>query len=256
MMFQISAMKNFERRYNIKCSFPNYEQHLVKLENDIIHNPNCKFAKEYSLFIENITTTVEDQPLYQVNFPFYFYDFKDVKNGMIFDGFFQSEKYFAESRDVILKTFNVNLLNTEKYQDLNFDRTCSVHIRRGDYLKFEESHPVLNEDYYTNAIKIINDKIDNIIVFSDDLAWCKNNLISSKFNNKKLTFSSEDKDYLEMSLMSKCKFNIIANSSFSWWGAWLNNQEGKVVIAPRKWFGHNLEHLNTNDLIPESWIKI
>jgi len=256
MMFQISAMKNFSRKHGMKCSFPNYEQHLVKLANDKFHNPNCKFSNEYSLFIKNINTHVEDQAFYQVNFPFYFYDFKDVKNGMVFDGFFQSEKYFIESRDEILKTFNTGLLNIEKYKNFDFSRSCSIHLRRGDYLKFEESHPVLGEDYYSKAIEIIKEKIDNIVIFSDDIAWCKENLKSSKFYDKNLVYSSEEKDYLEMSLMSKCKFNIIANSSFSWWGAWLNNQEGKVVITPKKWFGPSLNHLQTNDLIPESWIKI
>ena len=99
-------------------------------------------------------------------------------------------------------------------------------------------------------------EIDKDLVFSDDIKWCKENFIGDKF-----LFIEEDRDYIELFLMSQCNHNIIANSSFSWWGAWLNKNENKIVVAPSKWFGENSEYIkqegiNDKDILPKSWIKI
>ena len=109
-------------------------------------------------------------------------------------------------------------------------------------------HPACNLGYYKEAIKLMD--VNKFIVFSDDMSWCKENFVGDEF-----IFMENNSDYIDLWLMSLCDNNIIANSSFSWWGAWLNQNPNKKVIAPKKWFGPAINH-NTKDLIPESWIII
>jgi hypothetical protein len=137
----------------------------------------------------------------------------------------------------------------KKYHNLLDDNTCSVHIRRGDYLRFPNDHPTLLNDYYFKSFDKMK-KNTKFIVFSDDITWCKDNI---KGNN--MFYIEDETDYVNLILMSLCKHNIIANSSFSWWGAWLNKNKNKKVIAPKIWFGPN-KNLNTKDLIPNKWITI
>jgi hypothetical protein len=172
-----------------------------------------------------------------------------VVNGI--DGYFQSEKYFVDYRDFILDFFSPTLeiqkYIDSKYGDIIKDST-SIHIRRGDYLNYPDIHPVCDMDYYKKAIQHFSDK-ESFVVFSDDIDWCKKN-----FSNK-FYFVEGEKDYIDLYIMSQCKNNIIANSTFSWWGAWLNKNEVKKVIAPKKWFGSKINH-NTNDLVPSNWERI
>jgi hypothetical protein len=93
---------------------------------------------------------------------------------------------------------------------------------------------------------------ENILIFSDDINWCKNNLL---IKNKNIFFIEGNQDYIDLWLMSMCKNNIMANSTFSWWGAWLNKNPNKKVFVPRTWFGNMIKH-NTKDLIPNTWIQI
>ena len=166
------------------------------------------------------------------------------------DGYFQSEKYFIESSDVIRKELepSVNILNKLRQKYPIDKNNISIHIRRTDYITSNGYHPVQPIEYYKQAIEIIGD-YDNIFVFSDDINWCKENL---KFNN--MIFIDGNDDVEDMWLMSLCKNNVIANSSFSWWGAWLNNNPIKKVVAPKNWFGSGKSV--EIDLIPFSWIKI
>lgn len=173
------------------------------------------------------------------------------------EGYWQSEKYFSDYADVIRNDFtfpdidNYNELYVTKIQQTN---AVSVHIRMGDYVNHPLHGGICTLEYYTQAIEIIKLKIANpmFFVFSNDIEWCKQNLEMS--NAVYVTGNVDENSYRDMQLMSMCKHNVIANSSFSWWGAWLNNNPNKVVIAPSKWF--NDESINTCDLLPESWIKI
>lgn len=171
-------------------------------------------------------------------------------------GYFQSEKYFIDHKDLITEvlTPKEKILNTlkEKYIEItNGKKTCSLHVRRGDYLKFSDYYNLLTPDnYYNQSI----DQFDNetlFLIFSDDLEWCKNT-----FKGDRFVFVENDKDIKDLFFMSLCDNNIIANSSFSWWAAWLNNNKDKKVIAPEKWFGEKYNHLSVEDLIPSTWIKI
>lgn len=178
-----------------------------------------------------------------------------------FEGYFQSYKYLEPIRDILLKEITLKESIEDKYKEIleNIEKSnsVSVHIRRGDYVndeKTKQAHNVCGLEYYKKAIKIINEKIENPVffVFSDDIVWVKQNL---KIDNKTYYVSNGIiKDFEELIFMSKCKNNIIANSSFSFCGAWLNQNENKIVIAPKKW--HNKLDYEYKDLLPGSWIKI
>ena len=178
------------------------------------------------------------------------------------DGFWQSERYFKTIESILLKEFTPKeTLNSENENWLNkitASESVSIHVRRGDYISSknaQEHHGNLNVDYYANALKIIKDthKNSEVFLFSDDLDWCKDNL---KLDNEIYYVDANQKNnfHLDMYLMSQCKHNIIANSSFSWWGAWLNEHQHKIVAAPKKWFAN--KSLTTKDLIPSQWIVI
>ena len=135
----------------------------------------------------------------------------------------------------------------EKYSEILNGETCSIHVRRGDYLGLNGHHPVCDLEYYNKSINLF-DKNTKFLVFSDDIKWCQEN-----FKGENFIFISGNRDFIDIWLMSLCQNNIIANSTFSWWGAWLNQNINKKVIAPSKWFGPLKINHNTQDLIPEAW---
>jgi hypothetical protein len=140
-----------------------------------------------------------------------------------------------------IDSVSLDLIN-KKYPNVNFENSCSLHVRRGDYLKYPNIHPTCDVSYYEKSISLVDS--ENILIFSDDINWCKNNLL---IKNKNIFFIEGNQDYIDLWLMSLCKNNIMANSTFSWWGAWLNKNKNKLVIGPKKWFGESLHH-NTDDL--------
>jgi len=174
------------------------------------------------------------------------------KKNMFLRGYFQSEKYFKHNRDKILEFFEplprINEFLNKKYCKLVHNKdVVSIHIRRGDYLELTDYHAVTGKDFYDKAMKEFSDN-HTFVFFSDDIEWCKKTF---KGNNN--IFIEKQDDVLDLYLMSKITNNIIANSSFSWWAAWMNKNEDKKVIAPSVWFGPKNSHLNKKDLIPEEW---
>ena len=163
-------------------------------------------------------------------------------------GYFQSSKYFNEFEEIIREyfSFNEDLLISEDLS--NF---CSIHVRRTDYLNLPDYHPFPGIDYYSSSIDYMrNLGISNFIVFSDDIEWCKKNL------SHEFVYSENNLNIRDLALMTKCKNHIIANSSFSWWGAWLNKKPDKTVIAPKKWFGPAKKGVILDDLYCENWLKL
>lgn len=163
------------------------------------------------------------------------FEYTDIKSYSYLDGYWQTEKYFKQEKATIKSLLSptpelINVLNA-KYKILEQD-TVSLHVRRGDYVGLQTFHPLQSIEYYAESLSQLSYK--NVLVFSDDIDWCKKNL---KFKN--CSFSEETDNITEIYLMSLCKDNIIANSSFSWWGAWLNKNDDKRVIAPKNWFGSN-----------------
>lgn len=185
---------------------------------------------------------------------------KPKRNSLIYlDGYFQSEKYFADQRKDVLQALAPSFTMTSTNPNEG-DDYVSVHVRRGDYLEKPDCHPVLSYGYYVPAIQsFINRGYKRFVVFSDDIKYCKNVFFNKNvFNHMDTSFmySTNQSPREDLQSMSKCHHHIIANSSFSWWGAWLNERPDKIVVAPKTWYGPALAHVDTKDLIPENWIRI
>jgi hypothetical protein len=187
-----------------------------------------------------------------------------LKNNIFLMGYFQSEKYFEDYKDDISELFSVppQIQSTidKQYPFLKNEKVVSLHVRRGDYLQNSGIHPTVSLEYYYNALDSINDK-DRVLVFSDDIAWCKNILSKSlfmKFKQIVYSFSEFSEDYMDLYTMSNCYHHILANSTFSWWGAWLSKYifqtEGRV-FAPKTWFGPE-SNLEPKDILPDRWEKL
>jgi hypothetical protein len=169
------------------------------------------------------------------------------------NGHFQKLKYLAGAEKELKAMFNDGSIVAEikkKYPHINFDEMTSLHMRRGDYLEAPKTHPVPSLEYYNEAVNKIGN-INTLLVFSDGIDWCKANL---KFKYPMVFFT--DIDYVEMLAMSLCKNNIIGNSTFSWWSAWLNEHEDKKVVAPKQWFGPAIPDFDVHDIVPDDWILL
>ena len=166
-------------------------------------------------------------------------------------GFFQTEKYFQHIAESIREdfTFKDKILNPCK-EEFSFDKIISLHIRRGDYIKKSYYHPLCKFEYYESALEKFDSNIP-VMIFSDDPTWCKNQSI---FSSDRFMVSDTGWNIIDLCLMSMCSHHIIANSSFSWWGAWLSGSNN--VIAPKKWYGPAAEKILTDDLIPGRWQTI
>ncbi len=178
------------------------------------------------------------------------------------DGYWQSEKYFNSIRkqlmDDLIPSNSLSPQSVFIADKIKNSESVSIHVRRGDYLSIPENNNLYescSESYYYEAIKVIVSKFPNatFYVFSDEPEWFKRNI---KIDHPVdfVTHNQGENSYEDLILMSYCKHNIIANSSFSWWGAWLNENTNKMVVAPKKWFKDKSK--NTTDLIPHQWLQL
>jgi hypothetical protein len=169
-------------------------------------------------------------------------------------GYFQSEKYFNHIEDEIRKdfTFSEELIKncSDFLDEIDSNReVISLHIRRGDYLNLQSFHPTPPIEYYEQALKEFQEL--PVLIFSDDPEWC---LQQSLFESDRFLISELNTADFDMCMMSMCKYHIMANSSFSWWAAWLSKSQN--VIAPKVWFGPSLSHKDTSDLYCKGWKKL
>jgi hypothetical protein len=190
-------------------------------------------------------------------------DILSIKGNLYIDGYWQSEKYFKAIEATIRKDFTFitpcSPENKRAAKLIMSENSVSLHVRRGDYVSNPTFSKIIGTcplNYYQKAVEIIKSEILNptLFVFSDDILWARQNLSFNSSNFVFLDINTEINCFEDLRLISLCKHNIIANSSFSWWGAWLNTNINKLVIAPRKWF--NDVSLESKDLTPEKWIKI
>ena len=180
---------------------------------------------------------------------------------IFYQGGWVTEKYFSDFSKEIKEIFifpkidKTDLKNIEIIKKILTSESVSIHIRRGDYLTHKVAKDLAPLFYYKDAIKYISKKIKNPVfyIFSNDIEWCKENF-KIDFPTYYIDWNNGEESFKDMQLMSLCKHNIIPNSTFSWWGAWLNNNPNKIVIAPEKWL--NLEKRTYEDIVPETWIKI
>lgn len=191
----------------------------------------------------------------------YWSGINNVEKNSYLDGYWQSEKYFIDAENQIRKDFAFKLPmqseNIELAKKISQVEAVSLHVRRGDYASNPQNvttHGLCSIEYYQTAIAHIAEqvKIPHFFVFSDDIAWVKSHL-KFDFPHQYVDHNQGKESYNDMRLMSLCKHNIIANSSFSWWGAWLNSNAEKIVIAPKQWFANKTI---TQDLIPENWVRL
>ena len=228
-MFQYACVKALSTRIGVKCSFPEKEPNL----HSIFKLNSCKiFIPEFG------------QPALYREPGFTHSDIPTSTPDLFLEGYFQSEKYFKDFENVIREEFKFIKSPTREVPK----GTCSIHVRRGDYLGLKDHHPLCSMDYYLKSMSLIPS--NNYMVFSDDPDWCMENFKQS--NVEVVLGNTADED---LQLMAMCDNHIIANSSFSWWGAWLGCNKSKKVVAPANWFGPS-KTLDTSDIYCSGWIKI
>jgi len=185
--------------------------------------------------------------------------FEDWGDNSYLHGYWQSQKYFQNSAERIRSDFTFpafsNQQNAEMAARIAESTAISLHVRRGDYLTFA-AHVLCDQAYYDTALAKVLDGLQGdpiVYVFSDDPQWAKDNL-SLPCEKVVVDFNGPETDFEDMRLMSLCQHNIIGNSSFSWWAAWLNQTPGRRVAGPAKWFGD--PKLSNPDIFPHDWPRI
>lgn len=178
----------------------------------------------------------------------------NITNDTNYRGYFQTEKYFKHCAKEVKKEYIFKSNITDKVDSFlegyRSKRLVSIHVRRGDYLLYPDAHPVCSVDYYNLAMEMLDGENVLFICTSNDIEWCKENIKRSN-----IVYNYKDISH-DMCLISKCHDHIIANSTFSWWGAWLSDNEDKKIIAPKKWFGTRYSSWDTKDLYCDNFIKI
>jgi hypothetical protein len=170
-------------------------------------------------------------------------------------GYFQTEKYFADAADAVRGEFAFHpatVVEAEQRLASISEPRLSVHVRRGDYVDQANFHPPCEVGYYAAALARMPPQW-RVILFSDDIAWCRDQEV---FAGERFVFSDGASNVTDLCMMSLCDHHIIANSSFSWWGAWLGRNPEKRVTAPDRWFGPSYARLDTRDLLPGDWLTI
>jgi len=281
-LFQIFSTISLSLKYKIPFIFEYSEKLTIG-----IHRPT--YWNNFLLSLKKFTTL---NKLYYLLYKEPSFNYHEIdlsnhlehikKNGLKLQGYFQSYKYFKDEYSSIIKLIKLN--ETQKRIKIKYNNyfekkknIISLHFRLGDYKDKQDYHPILNDEYYINSLNYIiengfnnSSKRENITI----LYFCEkedNNLISKRLENiiknvkyfnengdvKKEIIKVEDniEDWEQMIIMSCCHHNIIANSSFSWWGAYFNENVNKIVCYPSRWFG-NKTNTNVKDLCPDSWIKI
>ena len=239
---------NVEENLNLKSKYDFLLNKINSKHNSLLSKASSKLLRGLlrltNFYYQEREEFVFDQGVFNITKSTYFY------------GHWQNEKYFKKYRKELLEIFklkDIHFQTKEYLQKITESESVSLHVRREDYIN--SIHDTCDVEYYKKAVlEILKiNKQAHFFIFSDDMHWVKNNL--DFIDHKTLVLLESDiPDHEEMYLMSQCKHNIIANSSFSWWGAWLNQNSDKKVIAPKKWF--NSSTLDTKDLIPASWVRL
>lgn len=243
---QIFALRPEDRETSIRTALFGYYWHLIRV-----------LPKKMRPFMLRLVG--QNEVKVAENFVFYPEVLQSVHKNELFMGTWQSQRYFEGAEDEVKAAFSFNedLLNAPTRQLRETIGGCnavSLHVRRDDYLSIHYAQGfggICTVDYYRKAIAFIKKNVENpkFLVFSDDIAWCRENIDVAD-----ATFvdcNHGDESWQDMYLMSRCKHNIIANSSFSWWGAWLNANPDKIIVAPDRWW-NGLK----DDVVPDAWIRL
>lgn len=247
-MFQFAALKGIARNRGFEYCFPPSQNINEWTDHQLLNA--FKLGSTTQLNVQFIDS---DRPIVmEETFSFNEKLFNECPNWTSLQGFFQTEKYFKHIRDELLKDFEFRdeILEPAQKTMSYWKNPIALHIRRTDYIT-NPNHTALSIDYYEKALSEFDDSSE-VIIFSDEPQWCMEQKL---FESDRFMISETGNNYMDMCLMTLCSGHIIANSSFSWWGAWLSNS--KQVVAPSGWFmGSDNEHLDTKDIIPGRWTVI
>lgn len=253
-LFQYATLYSIGKINNYIVKIPKTEEHFDEGTNRIQHYfLNCFDNISAEILMEDDIKSIKYK-IYDGNAISYNKNVFNIPDFTTLEGYFQSYKYFnifekSLKNQLQFKSFIKD--SVHKKYNLDYKNFSSVHLRCGDYVHRQNHHPVMNKDYYAKAFELINSS--NYLVFSDSINYAKN--LFGQFKDINFIYIENNHAFEDMYLMSICKDNILANSSFSWWAAWLN-QDNKV-IAPKNWLGSAYNgKWNLNDLIPKEWITI
>ena len=247
-MFQYASLKGVARNRGYDFSIP--PQQVFGQHDTLVRSSELNI---YNVFdnIKNNNIQVARNPVLQERMHEFDEElFRSCPDNVDFFGYYQSPKYFEQIKDEIKNDFRfsdeVESICNEMYESINGKEIVSLHIRRTDYI-VNNNHPLQPMSYYEKALKLF-DKNVQILVFSDDPAWCQEQEL---FADDSIMISEGNDADVDMCLMSKCNYHIIANSSFSWWGAWLGNSE--KVVAPSNWFADSCADKSVEDMVFGDW---
>jgi hypothetical protein len=252
-MFQYAALKGIAAKHNYKTIIPNHGELIVdalgnKLRIELFD------AFDIPMGPMDIGEIPHERNLQEPHYHFSQELLDNCPDNVSLVGYFQSEKYFKHIEDDIRKLFGPkeDALSCYMSSQHLFDNPVALHIRRGDFLINSVHHHNLSMKYYEEALNQF-DSDRQVIIFSDDTDWCK---AQPLFEGDRFLVCEGGGPYTDLYMMSKCDDFIIANSTFSWWGAWLSRNKEKVVIYPDRWFGPNNIDKSTADLFPPEWRMI
>jgi hypothetical protein len=246
-MFQYAALRGISAKNGYEWSIP----------------PDSEFGTRYSVksslyscfkldaAVDSSARFVSGKPVLSERF-FHFDDalYNSCPDEVDLNGYFQTEKYFIEIENEIRKDFCFKEKTRKNAKEViggaDPNNVISIHVRRGDYVSNDQFHTNLSAEYYLSILSDLAPP-ELVIVCSDDIGWCEQNM-----SIKNVVFSSST-PYTDMCIMSMCRTNIIANSSFSWWSAWLNSNKNKEIYCPKQWFGPAYRNHDLKDLIPDGW---
>jgi len=248
----------------------NIDFKIIKTKRDLISPLDNKSLRPtyFDNFLINLSKfTCEKINLIKYNEPEFTYNkIPFINKDFIIQGYFQSPKYFKNNYKSIIELIGLDKQKAklrEKYKDCFNNKIISLHFRIGDYIKKPDYHLILNTQYYIDALKIIlkkDDICDTVLYFNEEQ---DNYIVENMINNIKkscpqlnfIQYTNGIEDWEQLILMSLCDHNIIANSTFSWWGAYFNINPEKIVCYPSVWFGPKCNN-STRDLFPENWVKV
>ncbi len=263
-LFQYAFAKALAKRLNTDFEFDDsfYSQNITKYNQLFNFDINYAISKSQtpkcSWLLKRLSRSIGLKN-YIAEPRFEFTDITgQIKDNVFLDGYWQSERYFMSIQSVIKHDFStfkepISQAALPILTQIKTTNSVCVHVRRGDYLT-NGNYVVLGLDYYQKAIDRLFDLFTDVhfFVFSDDINWCKASFertANFQFISDSQRFTLRD----EFEMMQNCRHHITANSTLSWWAAWLNNNHSKVVICPQKWF---FDHKSTKDLLPKTWIQL
>lgn len=250
-MFQYASLRGIAANNNLEWIIP--EKKVFGKFDPNVRNNDTSIYKAFELKSIKNTGFIDGNTVDESHFHFDENLFNNCPDNVNLNGYFQSEKYFKNIEIEIRKDFlfknEIYEVSKQFFDTLLATDVISLHIRRGDYV-YNPNHPVQNLAYYVKSLEYFESDIP-VIIFSDDPIWVKQQKI---FDGDRFLVSDGGDTYVDLCMMTLCKYHIIANSSYSWWGAWL--AKSKKVIAPKNWFSGINQHYNTKDIYCDEWIVI